>query len=149
MASNFSWSSRSGSIPTRTSQFCRWGRELIRFANAESGSKHTHRLCAPSFNARVVPPIPAPTSRTSPTKYGRSWDWTYDFQLFACAKISSSEPMYWKSDMSAGLSFQIVRTVRHWNKIGWPAFVKQQGHKLDGKEKIMEKRPSYPNIRST
>jgi len=58
-------------------------RELIRFANAESGSKHTHRLCAPSFNARVVPPIPAPTSRTSPTKYGRSWDWTYDFQLFA------------------------------------------------------------------
>jgi hypothetical protein len=43
--------------------------------------------------------------------------------------------MYWKSDMSARLSFQIVRTVRHGNKIGWPAFVNQQGHKLERKHK--------------
>src|SRR5262245_27128984 len=49
----------------------------------------------------VVPPMPAPTSNTSPTKYYAMCDLIYCFQFAASAKRSNSPPRYALSVVTA------------------------------------------------
>src|SRR6476646_6357515 len=65
-----------------------------RSASAASGSRQSHDDSVPARTWTVVPPSPAPTSRTLPLMYRFNRERKYAFQLTASAALSSSLPEY-------------------------------------------------------
>ena len=86
------------SVPTSTWQFP--GRSprstpwLSPRARSASGSRQIQASCRGVHKSFVVPPIPAPTSRTSAPRKGSIWRRKYDFQTVAAENNSSSVPTY-------------------------------------------------------
>src|SRR3954447_13024927 len=64
-----------------------------------SGSRHRQDCTFVFCSKAVLPPVPAPTSRTCPRTHGSTREAQYAFQRRASAKMTSSCPWYTKGSL--------------------------------------------------